>query len=124
MRRLKSQHKPPTRLTISRVEKMQMATDMCEFRFDGIMAQVSINLKPHIIKQIDDERGEQSRSSFIADCVVAYFEPRGEADKKDIARLESEVNYLRDQNARLTDAVAVKLLSEPKKSFWARIRGR
>ena len=113
-------------MSISRVKKERIAKDMGEVRVDRFMAQVSINLKPHIIKQIDDSRGEQSRSSFIADCVVAYFEPRGEADKKDIARLESEVDYLRHEFSKVNDALAQRLLPDttPKRSWWDRIRGR
>jgi hypothetical protein len=102
-----------------------MKTDISKGSLRGIMAQCSINLKVHIIKMVDDERGPQSRSSFIADCVIEHFTPRGEADKKQIARLDSEVSYLRDQNTRLLDAVSQKLLEPPKKkSLWSRLRNR
>lgn len=39
-------------------------------------------------------------------------------------RLDTEISFLRDQNATLTDALTQRLLTEPKKSWWSRIRGR
>ena len=107
-------------------KREQMESDLCMLSLECLTVQISVSLKPHIIKQIDDSRGEQSRSSFIADCVVAYFEPRGEADKKDIARLESEVDYLRHEFSKVNDALAQRLLPDttPKRSWWDRIRGR
>ena len=107
------------------MKKAQKANFIVEYRFDRFMAQVSINLKPHIIKQIDDARGPQSRSSFIKDCIIEHFGPRGEAEAKQIARLESDVQYLRLENTKLIDAVSQRLLEPaPKKSLWDRIRNR
>jgi hypothetical protein len=92
---------------------------------DGIMSQLSINVKADIIKRIDATRGPRSRSGFIADCIVEHFMPTDETDKKQVARLEAEVAYLRIENTKLIDAVSQKLLSEPKKpGLFARVFGR
>jgi hypothetical protein len=99
-----------------------MIKDMCEFRIDRLTVQLSINVKPHVVKQIDNTRGNRSRSGFINDCIIEHFTPKGEADINRIARLEDEVAYLRDQNTRMLDAVAQRLLtpSEPKRHWWNR----
>lgn len=96
--------------------------------------QISISLKPDVIAHIDEVKGQQSRSAFILACVFEHFSG-GDVDKKQLLaqieghkvqqrRLEDEVAYLREQNARMLDAVAQKLLTEstPKKSFWSRLR--
>lgn len=109
---------------MERVKKEQMAKLISSSHIDGTMSQVSINLKPDIIKRVDAARGSQSRSGFIADCVVEHFTPRGEADIKQIVRLESEVEYLRIQNTSLLDAVSQRLLApEVKVGFWRRLIG-
>jgi hypothetical protein len=102
-----------------------MNKDICMLSLDRLSVQLSINVKADVIKRVDDERGEQSRSGFIKDCIVEHFTPTGEVDAKTIAKLEGEVAYLRDTNTRLLDAVSQKLLTpvEPKKSLWQRLRG-
>jgi hypothetical protein len=107
------------------VKEAQMAKSIIELHVDRGMAQVSINLKPDIIKRVDVARGSKSRSGFIADCVVEHFTPRGEADIKQIIRLESEVEYLRIQNTSLLDAMSQRLLApDVKVPFWRRVLGR
>ena len=34
-------------------------------------------------------------------------------------RLEDDISYLKDQNSRMLDAVAQKLLTQPKKHWWS-----
>jgi len=110
----------------------QMNKDLT-FRLDRMTMQISISVKPDLVAHIDEQRGQQSRSSFIVGCIYEHFSG-GDIDKKQLTeqlkahidtqqRLENEVEYLRDQNSRLLDAVAQRLLSEPKKvSFWDRFR--
>ncbi len=113
-----------------------ICNEQCTLSLDGIMVGISINLKPDLLAQIDEAKGPHSRSSYIVNAVYAYLNPTKadwEADRMQLTtqvealkdtqrRLEDEISYLRDQNARLTDAVAVKLLAEPKKSWWSRFR--
>lgn len=98
--------------------------------------QVSVNLKPDLLKQVDEARGTQSRSAFVTACIFEHFSG-GDADKKQLiaqleadkatqARLEDEVAFLRQEYTKINDALAQRLLIEstPKKSLWDRIRGR
>jgi hypothetical protein len=55
-----------------------MIKDMCEFRIDRLTVQLSINVKPHVVKQIDNTRGNRSRSGFINDCIIEHFTPKGQ----------------------------------------------
>jgi metal-responsive CopG/Arc/MetJ family transcriptional regulator len=101
-----------------------MTTGISKGSLDGIMTQVSINVKPDIIAEIDEKRGTQSRSSYIVDCVRERLSG-GDADKKQLFEqtimYKNEVEFLRLELTKMTDAVAQKLLSEPKKPFWSRV---
>lgn len=102
------------------------------YRLDGLSMQTSINLSKDLLDKIDLARGTQSRSAFIVGIVNEHISG-GDVDKKRIIQQleadrvtqgmqQSEIDFLRAEVSRLTDAVAVKLLSEPKKSFWSRFR--
>jgi len=98
------------------------------------MVGVSINLRPDLLEQIDAAKGAQSRSSYIVQAVYEYLnpiKPDWEADRKQLTtqvealkdtqrRLEDEISYLRDQNARMLDAVSQKLLTPAKRHWWQR----
>jgi metal-responsive CopG/Arc/MetJ family transcriptional regulator len=113
----------------------QMNKDLT-YRLDRMTMQISVSLKPDLVKRIDEAAGVQSRSSFITRCIYEHFEPstsEWEADKKSLTEqleslkvqqrlLEDQVAFLKDQNTRLLDAVSQKLLTEatPKKHWWQR----
>ena len=115
-----------------------MTSDLCRLSLEKLTMQISVSLKPDLVRRIDEAAGVQSRSSFITRCIYEHFEPstsEWEADKKSLTeqleahketqrRLDLEVSFLRDQNATLTDALTQHLLVEPKKSWWARHFGR
>jgi metal-responsive CopG/Arc/MetJ family transcriptional regulator len=93
------------------------------------MSQISISVKPDLIKRIDGARGSQSRSSFIVDCVIEHINPTLDIDKKELITqlnahkdqqrlLEDEVDFLRQQYSLINAALSQKLLSEPKKLGW------
>jgi hypothetical protein len=95
--------------------------------------QISISLKPDVVAHIDEQRGQQSRSSFIVGCIYEHFSG-GDVDKKQLTeqlkaltvqqqQRESEIAFLREQTTKLTDALSQRLLAEPKKAgFFARFR--
>jgi hypothetical protein len=76
--------------------------------------QVSINVKPDLVARIDEAAGTQSRSAFIVACIQEHFSPliadnypdkmhgteQLEAYKSTQQRLESEIEYLRQQYRR------------------------
>ncbi len=102
------------------------------------MVGVSINLKPDLLAQIDEAKDTSSRSGFIVKAVYEYLNPikseweadkiqlltQIEAGKNNERRLENEVEYLRQEYSKINDALAQRLLSEPKKSFWDRFRSK
>lgn len=109
----------------------QMNKDLT-FRLDRMTMQISISVKPDLVAHIDEQRGQQSRSSFIVGTIYEHFSG-GDVDKKQLTeqlkahidtqrRLEDDLAYMRDQNLQLVNAVSQKLLTEPKKSWWSRFR--
>ena len=104
---------------------------MRERPFKAIM-QVTINLKAELLDKIEQVRGPQSRSGFIVAAVYEHFSG-GDADKiqllRDIEALretqrrnENEIEYLRLETSKLHDALAQRLLTDGKPSFWSRFR--
>ena len=96
----------------------------------GLCLQTSINLKKELLDAIDVARGTQNRSAYIVGVVSQHLSG-GDADTKHLiqqletdrftqSRLEDEVAYLRAELSKMHDAVAVKLLSEPKRHWWQR----
>ena len=118
----------------------QIATNISKTSLKGIVVGISINLKPNLLKQIDEAKGTQSRSAFIVQAVYEYLNPtkaNGEADRKQLTaqiesikrnelRLESEVAYMRQEYSKINDALAQRLLTEakPRVGFWVRIFGQ
>ena len=122
----------------------QIATNKSETSLKGIVVGISINLKPNLLKQIDEAKGTQSRSGYIVRAVYEYLNPSQngfDADKTQLLadnkqlimqidaandrqlRSDREIDFLRDQNATLTDALTQRLLEPPKKkSFFDRFR--
>ncbi len=110
-----------------------MTSDLCRLSLEKLTMQISVSLKPDLVKRIDEAAGVQSRSSFITRCIYEHFEPstsEWEADKKSLTEqleahkvqqrlLDDQIAYLRDQNSRLLDAVSQKLLTPPKKHWWS-----
>lgn len=115
----------------------QTETHIIEYSLDGVMVGVSINLKPELLKRIDEAKGTQSRSGFIVRAVYEYLQPVNDADRKQLLtqleahkatqlRLESEVEFLRQQYSLINSALAQKLLTEApaKRSIWEKLMGR
>ena len=122
----------------------QITTNISETSLKGIVVGISINLKPNLLKQIDEAKGTQSRSGYIVRAVYEYLNPSQngfDADKTQLLadnkqlimqidaandrqlRSDREIDFLRDQNATLTDALTQRLLEPPKKkSFFDRFR--
>jgi hypothetical protein len=97
----------------------------------GIAVQLSLNLKPEWVARVDEARGTQSRSGFVAQCIYEHFSG-GNADKthlnEQLMTYKNEVEYLRQEYSKINDALAQRLLteatppapSEPKRHWWQR----
>ena len=104
--------------------------------------QISINLKPDLVRRIDTAKGAQSRSAFIVQCVLEHLSSDNKPDNNHLIeqietykatqlRLENEVAYLRQEYSKINDALAQRLLTEaqsieaqPRRSFLDMFRRR
>ena len=85
--------------------------------------QISINVKPDLVTQIDGAKGAQSRSAFIVACILEHLITDNNADTNHLTeqleaykskqqRLENEVAYLRQEYSKINDALAQRLFTE------------
>lgn len=112
-------------------------------RDGGISIQVSFNLKPDLLEQLDELKGAQSRSAFITEAIyervtgpnadkrqliteIREHKSTIEALRETIRRLEDEVAYNRAEITKLHDALAQRLLTDatPRRGLWARLLRR